>query len=232
VLTQRAPYILAAGITLLAVAIIAVAVLTGGGGGKSSGPKVSTSNATPAGTPVDTAPSTSGGTAPATAPDIALANYVQTTFGKAFVMDCTKADPAKDAGKICATAKGDRGTQKAFQIGPVGAPPNGWLIVDNNGGPNWNVVLNQPITPDNSTVPGVPWPLKVGVDLVVVGSGSCVNVRVGPSLGQSAVDCIKDGTKIQLAAGPTVGDNITWWQVTGRTGWVAADYLRYPDAAQ
>ena len=31
---------------------------------------------------------------------------------------------------------------------------------------------------------------------------------------------------------PSNADNLIWWQVEGRTGWVAADYLRYPDAAQ
>jgi hypothetical protein len=29
-----------------------------------------------------------------------------------------------------------------------------------------------------------------------------------------------------------MGDGINWWQLSGRTGWVSADYLRYPDAAQ
>jgi hypothetical protein len=231
VLTQRAPYILAVGITLLAVAIIAIAVLTGGGGGKSNA--ITRTNATPVGTPVETAPATSGG-APGAAgsPDIALANFVQTTFGKAFVMDCTKANPQADAGKLCATPKGDRGTQKAFQVGPVGAAPTAWLIADSAGGATWSIVGNTPITPDTAAVPGVPWPLRIGVDVVVAGSNPCLNVRVAPALGQPAVDCIRDGTKIQLAAGPTVADNITWWQVTGRTGWVSADYLRYPDAAQ
>jgi hypothetical protein len=45
-----------------------------------------------------------------------------------------------------------------------------------------------------------------------------------------AVDCIRDGTRIKLSAGPTEGDRIIWYQVEGRTGWVSADYLRYPDA--
>jgi hypothetical protein len=57
-------------------------------------------------------------------------------------------------------------------------------------------------------------------------------VREGPSLNQKAVDCIKDGTKVRLVAGPSAADGIQWWQVEGRTGWISGDYLRYPDAAQ
>jgi len=48
----------------------------------------------------------------------------------------------------------------------------------------------------------------------------------------SQVEITLDGTRIKLTAGPTNADNLIWWQVEGRTGWVAADYLRYPDAAQ
>ena len=78
-------------------------------------------------------------------------------------------------------------------------------------------------------MPGIPWPLGAGVE-VVVKAGGCLNVREGPGLSQKAVDCIADGAKIKLAAGPQVVDNIAWWQVEGRSGWVAGDYLRYPDA--
>jgi hypothetical protein len=57
-------------------------------------------------------------------------------------------------------------------------------------------------------------------------------VRVGTTITQQAVDCIRDGTTIRLTAGPTVADNINWYQVEGRTGWVSGTYLRYPDATQ
>jgi hypothetical protein len=96
----------------------------------------------------------------------------------------------------------------------------------------WTLASAQNLTPDVAAVPGIPWPLRTGVDVVVAGANPCVNVREGPSLNQRAVDCIRDGTVIRLAAGPTAADNIQWWQVSGRTGWVSGDFLRYPDAAQ
>ena len=64
------------------------------------------------------------------------------------------------------------------------------------------------------------------------GTGQCLNVREGPGLNQKAVDCLPDGARIRIATGPAMGDDIQWWQVQGRSGWVAADFLRYPDAAQ
>jgi hypothetical protein len=64
--------------------------------------------------------------------------------------------------------------------------------------------------------------------VVVVGTGSCLNVRTEP--GGDAVDCITEGSAIVLAAGPEEARDLQWWRVEGRDGWVAADYLRYPDA--
>ena len=163
-------------------------------------------------------------------PEQALAAYVQTTLQKEFVADCTKATAATDAGKICATAKGERDNLRAYTLGLVSSEGSQWVILLNAGG-QWTVASTQAITPDNAGVPGVPWPLRTGVDVVVVGSNPCVNVREGAGLGAKAVDCINDGTIIRLTAGPAPADNFQWWQVAGRTGWVVSDYLRYPDAA-
>lgn len=198
------------------VLVFAIAAGCGGGGGGGDKPEP-----TPAATPAPPDPLIQ-----------ALARHVETTLGKPFVEDCAKAQPGQDAGKICATAKGERANQRAFVLGAVASEPAQWAILEQQTGGDWKVVQTQPITRDNSAVPGVPWPLRTGVDLVVVGADPCVNVREGPALNQKAVDCIKDGTRLRLASGPAAVDNIQWWQVAGRSGWVAGDYLRYLDAAQ
>jgi SH3 domain-containing protein len=167
------------------------------------------------------------------APEQALAAYVSTTMQKEFLDDCGKTDAAKDAGKICATFKGERGEQRAYVLGPTLSQGTLWVIVENRNG-QWAVAGSQPLNADNAGVPGIPWPLRTGADIIVASGGAppCVNVRTGPGLNQPAVDCIPNGAKIRLSAGPTDADNYQWWQVEGRTGWVVSLYLRYPDAAQ
>jgi len=194
--------------------LLSLVIACGGGGDSTSEP-----------TPEPTETPVTAGTG---SPEAALAGYVQATFQKEFVPDCRTAAPA-DAGKICALAQGERDNYRAFTIGQVASEPLQWVIMQNAGGV-WNVAHSQALTADNRGVPGVPWPLRVGVDVVVAGTGNGLNVRTGPGLNAAAVDRIEDGTVIRLSAGPAPADNLTWWQVEGRSGWVVADYLRYPDA--
>ena len=161
----------------------------------------------------------------------ALAQYVQTTLNKEFIEDCTKAEAQRDAGKVCSTFRGERGNFRAYVLGATFSEGTQWAILEQRGG-NWTVASTIQLTPDNAGVPGIPWPLTPGADVVVAGAAPCLNVREGPGLNQRAVDCIRDGARIKVAAGPVAGDNILWWQVDGRNGWVAADYLRLPDALQ
>jgi uncharacterized protein YraI len=65
--------------------------------------------------------------------------------------------------------------------------------------------------------------------VVVTGTGSCLNVRVAAGTKEAAVDCLADGTEVTLAEGPVEADGFQWWRVEDRSGWVAGDYLRYPD---
>ena len=179
-------------------------------------------------TPAPTETPATGGTG---SPEAALATFVQTTFSKEFVPDCSQAVVATDAGKICATARGERDNMRAYVLGLVASEGSHWAILQNAGGA-WTVLSSFMITPDSAAVPGVPWPLRTGVDVVVVGTGNGLNVRTGPGLQAAAVDRIDDGTVIRLSAGPAPADDLQWWQVEGRSGWVVGDYLRYPDAAQ
>jgi hypothetical protein len=161
----------------------------------------------------------------------ALARYVETSLGKGFVEDCTTATVESDTGKICSTYRGERNGQRAYALGTTFSEGSRWAFLEERNG-QWSVVHTPAITADNRGVPGIPWPLTLNVDVVVTGAVPCVNVREGPALAQRAVDSLCDGTVIRLGAGPASADNFQWWQVAGRTGWVVADYLRYPDAAQ
>ena len=196
---------------LLSLVLVAC---TGGSGGGDTSP-----------TPEPTAAAGSG---PA---ELALAQYVQTSLGKPYLEDCSKADAQRDVGKICSTFRGERGNTRAYVLGGTFSEGIQWAFVEQRGG-QWNVVYTQALSADNAGVPGVPWPLAQGAEVQVVGAAPCLNVREGPGLNQKAVDCVAEGTKLKLGAGPALGDGIQWWQIEARSGWVAADYLRYPDALQ
>ena len=165
-------------------------------------------------------------------PAAALRRHVMETMAKDYAGDCASTEAGRDAGKICSVERAQRANQRAYVLGLVASEGAQWVILEERGG-QWPVVQTQAITGDNRAVPGIPWPLRLGVDVVVAGADPCVNVRTEPKIvAGNAVDCIRDGTVIKLSAGPTLADDIQWWQVVGRSGWVAGDYLRYTDAAQ
>jgi hypothetical protein len=203
-----------AGIAVLVVIVLVVALTCGGGGDSGS---LTTRTATPEATqPAD-----------ASEPAAALAAHVQTTLNTDYAGDCSDAKVDEDAGKYCSATQGEREGVHAFVLGLAFSEFSQWAFVEQRGG-SWQVVESVEITADNRVVPGVPWPLRVGAEVEIAGTGSCLNVRTEP--GGAAVDCIAEGTKIKLAAGPREANDLQWWQVDGRNGWVAADYLRYPDA--
>jgi hypothetical protein len=199
----------------LLILIIVVVAMTCTGGGSNDKPAAT---ATPEVTPtVDTR---SGQAA-------ALAQYVQANMSSTYAGDCSDTNVEKDAGSICSVERGEREGVHAYVLGETASDGTEWVMLEQQA-TTWRVVDSTAITPENSTIPGIPWPLKVGAEVVVVGTGSCLNVRTEP--GGTAVDCITEGAAIQLAAGPQVAEDRAWWRVEGRDGWVAADYLRYPDA--
>jgi uncharacterized protein YgiM (DUF1202 family) len=201
-------------VVVAAALFIPMLVLACGGDGDASEP-----------TPEPTAAGSQEGS-----PEATLERHVQSTLMKDFVADCAQADAARDAGKICAVFRGERDNLRAYVLGQTFSEGVQWTILEQRSG-QWNVASVTNLNRDIAALPGIPWPLRTGSEVVVVG-GDCLNVREGPGLGMRAVDCIRDGTRIKLSAGPTEGDRIQWYQVEGRTGWVAGDYLRYPDALQ
>jgi hypothetical protein len=177
-------------------------------------------------------PTPSGSPTPAAgSPEDALAAYARQNLQMEYAGDCEAAKQPDDQGKLCTSFRGDRGPMKAYIAGPAFSESTTWIFVEQKDG-QWQVVGEFPIKPQAADVPGIPWPLTVGAQVVVVSTGQCLNVREGPGLGKAAIDCLKDGTTIKLAEGPQEVDDFQWWRIDGREGWVAADWLRYPDAAQ
>jgi hypothetical protein len=164
-------------------------------------------------------------------PEDALGAYARQNLQMEYAGECEAAKQPDDQGKLCTSFRSDRGPMKAYIAGPAFSEFTTWIFVEQKAG-QWQVVGEFPIRPQAADVPGIPWPLTVGAQVVVVGTGQCLNVRDGPGLGKAAIDCLKDGATIKLAEGPQVVDDFQWWRIDGRAGWVAADWLRYPDAAR
>jgi len=215
---QRKPLTVALLLTAAATALLMAACFKDG---EPSGPAVTATTPTPGGSPTPESGS----------PEDALGAYARQNLQMEYVGECEAAQLPDDQGKLCTSLRGDRGPMKAYVAGPAFSEFTTWLFVEQKAG-QWQVVGEFPIRPQAADVPGIPWPLTVGAQVVVVSTGQCLNVRDGPGLGKAAIDCLKDGTTIKLGEGPQEVDDFQWWRIEGRDGWVAADWLRYPDAAR
>jgi hypothetical protein len=207
------PLIPIAALGVLILVVVLIVVMCSGGD----------SDDTPAATPTpEVTPTPDLGTGQAAA----IAAYVQSN-GSTYAGDCAETTVEEDAGSVCSISRGEREGIHAYVLGLSFSEGSDWLFLEEAGGA-WRVVDVTPITPESASVPGIPWPLAVGAEVVIIGTGSCLNVRTEP--GGDAVDCVAEGTVIVLAAGPQEANDRDWWRVEGRDGWVAADYLRYSDA--
>ena len=173
--------------------VLAGLLLACSGGGEDAEP-------TPAPTETPAGPGTGS-------PEAALAGFVQTTFSKQFVPDCSKAVVATDAGKVCSSARGERDEHARLRSRPRR------LRRSATGRSSRTPAAPGPSCTHRRSrrqrgVPGIPWPLRTGVDVVVAGTGNGLNVRTGPGLNAAAVDRIDDGTVIRLSAGPAPADNL------------------------
>ena len=197
------------------VIVAALAVACSSGGGKIS------STPAPGGTPNGT---------PAIPPEDALARYVQNRLSQGFVADCVKAQRPGDVGKQCAQKLGERGDLLAYALGPTFSEPTRILVLKPESG-DWTLVTIDNLDPNQPGAPGIPWPLEIDAQVVVAGTApDCLKVREAPGLGGAQLDCINDGTRVTVVAGPVEQDSIVWWQLQ-ELGWAAADYLRYPEEA-
>lgn len=87
-------------------------------------------------------------------------------------------------------------------------------------------------TPAQPT-PAEPGDLAVGMDVVIVDTGECLNIRRDAGTDAEIVSCLEDGVAMTVVGGPEEVDGFTWWQLDadGASGWGAAEYLA-PAAAQ
>ena len=200
-----------------AIVVIAAVALVGrgggGGGGEGGGKQTPTAEATPD---------------ESSDAEAALASYIQQKLTLEYAGDCSASILPKGEGRVCSAFKGERQGRRAYVIGPSSYESNLWLFLRADGG-EWQVYATQPVNADTANLPGAPWPLEKGAKVVVAGTGSCLNVRVAAGTKEAAVDCLADGTEVTLAEGPVEADGFQWWRVEDRSGWVAGDYLRYPE---
>lgn len=72
--------------------------------------------------------------------------------------------------------------------------------------------------------------IAIGATVQITGTDTCLNARAGTSTSAQIIQCVPEGTVVQIGAGPKSGDGRVWWQLSpgGRVsgGWVAGDFLR------
>jgi hypothetical protein len=193
--------------------IIACALLAACGGG----------DGTPDATPTPEKPG----------PIDAIARWVLENRNVGFVGDCAVADRATDIGKFCVSAAGERGTRRAYHLGPTFSPSTALVIVE-EGSDAWAVVSVRNNDPSGGEVPGIDWPLQVGDAVVIIGLGEndCLRIREQPTQQGNQLNCMPDGTRAIVQEGPVEAETFTWWRIAGDgfSGWAAGRWLRLPEA--
>lgn len=159
-------------------------------------------------------------------PEVALERWVQNRLNVGFVPDCEDARRPDDIGKQCAARRGERNGMLAFELGPAFSEYTR-LIILKRVGDSWTIAHLENRDPD-APVPGIPWPLEVGVDVIVAGTGDCLRIRERPGFAAPELGCLDDGTIATVAEGPVSIDQFEWWRLEGY-GWAASNWLRYPE---
>jgi len=168
-------------------------------------------------------------------PEDVLSQWVAENRNVGFVPRCDEANRANDIGKLCATLVGERGTRRAFALGPTFSPPTALAILEETPD-GWTVLSVTNNDPSAGGVPGIPWPLQVGDRVVVVGLGEndCLRIREQPSQSGATITCVPDGTVGTILGGPEEVDTFVWWEIAtdaGR-GWSAENWLRLESEIQ
>jgi hypothetical protein len=201
---------------LLSLLVFAPACDTFGGGGEETG-AASTENA-PEGTPQANVES----------PETALERWVQNRLNVGFVANCDDASRPDDIGKQCATRRGERDGMFAFELGPAFSDYTR-LIILSRAGDSWTIAHMENRDPNAPDVPGIPWPLQAGAELVVAGTDpDCLRIREQPGVDAEQVECLADGTDVLITEGPVQIDDFDWWRLEGY-GWAVGNYLRYEE---
>ena len=171
-------------------------------------------------------------------PEDVLSQWVQQNRNVGFVGDCSSARPGIDVGKLCMSIAGERGTRRAYNLGPTFSEGTALAILENSPD-GWKVLSVANKDPSQGSVPGIDWPLQIGDQVVIigVGEGDCLRTREQPTQQAKQTSCQPDGSKAIVQEGPVQAETFTWWRVSGQDaagngfgGWAAGRWLRLPDA--
>lgn len=166
-------------------------------------------------------------------PEVAIEEWVSTNRNVGFVGYCGAAKQGIDTGKLCISLRGERGTRRAYDLGPAFSQPTALAIVQHNPEGGWALV-SVTNDPNVVRVPGIPWPLEVGDAVLIIGlgEGDCLRIRDQPSQNAKPTICMPDGTRAVIQEGPVDAETFTWWRIAGDAfnGWAAGRWLRLEDA--
>jgi len=171
-------------------------------------------------------------------PEDVLGQWVQQNRNVAFVGDCANARQGIDIGKLCMSLAGERGTRRAYNLGPTFSDPTALAILENSPD-GWKVLSVTNRDPSQGSVPGIDWPLQIGDQVLIIGlgEGDCLRTREQPTQQAKPTSCQPDGTKAIIQEGPVQAETYTWWRIAGTDaagngfgGWAAGRWLRLPDA--
>lgn len=166
-------------------------------------------------------------------PEEALATWVAENRNVAFIPNCAEAVQGQDTGKLCALQIGERGTRRAYSLGPTFSEPTALALLEETPD-GWNVLSVTNRDPSAGQIPGIPWPLQEGDAVVAIGlgEGECLRIREQPTQQGAQTICIPDGTRAIVQEGPAEAETFTWWRIAGEgfNGWAAGTWLRLEDA--
>lgn len=166
-------------------------------------------------------------------PEDVLAQWVADNRNVGFVPKCDSADRGQDIGKLCTTYIGERGTRRAYALGPTFSEATALAILEEKA-EGWTVLSVSNRDPNAPSIPGIPWPLQSGDAVIVIGlgEGDCLRVREQPTQTAKQMICVPDGTTAIVQEGPVDAETFTWWRIAGEgfNGWAAGTWLRLQDA--
>ena len=113
-----------------------------------------------------------------------LGEWVRINRNVDFVGDCSNAKPGVDVGKVCATEAGTRGTRRAYYLGPTFSENTALAILEQSlQDETWSVLSVTNRDPSAGAIPGIPWPLQVGDQIIIIGLGDvdCLSIREQPT---------------------------------------------------
>ena len=171
-------------------------------------------------------------------PEQVIGDWVRQNRNVDFVGDCSSAKPGVDVGKLCVGQIGERGTRRAYSMGPTFSEGTATAIVERQADGTWKLLSVTNNDPSAGNVPGIDWPLEVGDQIVVIGlgEGDCLRIRELPSQQGKQLQCVPDGTKAIVQEGPVDAETFRWWRVSGEfagggfNGWAAGKWMRLPEA--